>query len=814
METEKPRFSWQYEKTFTGRQKSYRILVATSEEMLSRGEADLWDSGCVLSEESVGVVYGGKPLSSRTRYFVLCTTKDEAGVSYSHTASFETALKSEDWKGKWVSVPVNFNGGTLLFRKKIVLPEKEIVRARAYICGLGYHEFFVNGKKAGRGVLNPAVTEYGKRVFYCAYPMEGLLAGENVIGVEIGYGWLGDRKLLAQIYIEFSDGTVYEDHSGPGYGWWVGGSPTLDNSVYGGEVYDARVEDVYPKNWNTLAFEPSWENGWMYTIYASAPAGIPEAQQIEPIEVCGSFPEVSRTDKGGGVFVVDIGQNIAGWLKIRVRGERGASVLMKFGEALDGDGYVNRLNLRSARCCDLYILRGEGEEEYAPRFTYHGFRYVQVEITGNATLLSCTGEHVHTATRVVGEFACSDETLNRLHKNAVITELNNEHSILTDCPQRDERFGWLNDLSSRIFQTVYNIDLSRLLPKIVRDITHTQTEKGEIADTAPYYTGGVPADPVCVIYPLLADYAYRYYGDIETARTEYPRIAKWVEFLLSRSEEYIMDYSYYADWVPPYPDVQADKLYVSSVYLLWHLKEMVRLARLLQKTDDEAVYAAHVEKSIAALNRRYFCAETCNYCGGTQTENALALSLGIVPEEYAKRVAENIYLDAVKRGHHSTCGNIGYRHLFYVLAEYGYAEEVVRILKNPEYPGWGYMLANDATTVWERWEAEMQNEMFSFNHPMFGSFDAFFYRFLGGIRIAEDACACDKIGVEPLFIEGLDSVYSSMETCRGKIVSAWERDADKIRVHIEVPPQTTASVKLNELRRELTAGSYDFTVRL
>ena len=195
---------------------------------------------------------------------------------------------------------------------------------------------------------------------------------------------------------------------------------------------------------------------------------------------------------GGGVYIVDVGKNIAGWLKISVRGERGASVTLKFGEQLTNEGYVNQLNLRSARCSDTYILKGDGVEEFAPRFTYHGFRYVQAEIAGKAELLSCVGEHVHTAAPLIGDFSCSDKTLNALHEIAVRTEQNNQHSILTDCPQRDERFGWLNDLGSRIYQTMYNVDMSRFIPKFIRDITHTQTAEGGIGDTAPYYTACPP----------------------------------------------------------------------------------------------------------------------------------------------------------------------------------------------------------------------------------------------------------------------------------------------------------------------------------
>lgn len=812
IDVKNPRFSWQFGKENKTEQVSYRIRVATKETLLST--PDMWDSGEIKSNFAMAT-YEGKELVSNSLYYVQCEAKDGEGNLFSEITSFETALyKTSDWKGSWVALPDNFNGGTILFRKVIEMPtDKKIVRAKAYVCGLGYHEFFVNGKKMGDSVLNPSVTEYVESVEYCAYDMEGLTAGQNVIGVEVAYGWFGARKLLAQFYVEFDDGSVYEDHSGPCGGWWCGGSPTIDNSIYGGEVYDARIEEKYPLNWNTLDYEPTWANGWMYTIYSGKPSGKLKLQTIEPIRVCATFPEKSRKIMPNGNLVVDIGKNMAGWVRITVQGERGAEVLLKFGEDVTKDGYVNQLNLRSARCSDTYILRGEGVEEFAPRFTYHGFRYVQVSIKGKAELLTCVGEHVHTDTKIVGKFNCSDAELNALHEISVFTEHNNQHSILTDCPQRDERFGWLNDLGSRIYQTMYNVNMARFIPKFIRDITETQREHGEIADTAPFYTGGVPADPVCVIYPLLADLAYKHYGDKKTAEVEYEKIRKWVEYLLSRSVGYIMDYAYYADWVSPFKDIWEEPIYVSSAYLYWHLKEMVRLAKLLGKEEDAAYYEEHLQKSKIALNEKYFDEATCNYSKGTQTGNALALSIGFADERYLDKIAENVYTDLVKNNYHITSGNIGYRHVFYVLADYGYVDAAIAVLKNPEYPGWGYMIQHGATSVWERWESEMQNEMHSFNHPMFGSYDAFLYKYLGGICVDEDAAASNKVTIAPLFASGIDYVDCSLETVNGEIKCCWKKENGKVNVSISVPPQTVATVKLGDKTEKVGAGEYQYTVQ-
>lgn len=819
--TMQPQFAWNFE-TGKSKQTAYRIIVADNARDVQNGVGNVWDSGIVQSEACCGVRFAGETLQSAKEYFwKLFVQDEETHWSESEVQTFETALlRAEDWKGAWTSMPLQFVGGSLRFRKVLDLPvNKKISKARAYVCGLGYHEFYVNGKKIGDEVLNPSVTEYAKRIEYVTYDFTEQLEADkpNVVAFELGNGWYGTRELKAQFYVYFDDGSVYEDHSAPVHGWFVSGSPLIDNSIYGGEIYDARLEDKYPLNWATRDYEATLSNGWIFSIVSNAPIATLEAQSINPIRVKDEYPVIGIVKKSDNVFVYDIGQNLAGWAKIKVRGQRGASVTMKFAEDLTQDGYANQLNLRSARCSDTYILRGGSVEEYEPKFTYHGFRYVQVEITGEAEVLELVAKHVHSDVRIAGTFNCSDATLNQLHKNAQITELNNLHSVMTDCPQRDERFGWLNDLSARLYQTVYNCGMERFFPKFIKDIAHTQREDGAIADTAPYYTGGKPADPVCVAYLLLATLSYQYYGDVRVCEEEYQGFKAWVECLLTHAKDYVMDYYWYADWVPPecFKDVKTDGIYISTVFLYWHLKLLVQLAEIVGNTVDVKVYAEHLENAKDAIMDKYFDKETANFSTGTQTENALALWLGIAPKQYAQKIADNIYADVVKRGYHSTCGNVGYRPLFYVLSEYGYTDAVVKILQNPEYPGWGFMIANGATTVWERWENEMQNVMHSFNHPMFGSYDAWLYRYLGGISVDDDAFGADKITLKPYIPEGIDFVDCSFETIRGTIVSKWKRQEDgNVAYHVEIPPMTKAVVEFGGEKHTLDCGVYTFVSKI
>jgi len=794
-DNEKPSFSWRYKNTFKDEQESYQIIVKHIN--YKNDEILLWDSGVVKYKDTIGIKYNGLKLEPTKKYNVLLKTISSKKEVNEINSSFEMGLMYEsEWHGRYIAMPANFSGGTLLFRTKFTLPnDKNVISAKAYIVGLGYHEFFVNGKKMGNSFLNPGFTEYSKRVLYVKYDIENLNKGDNVFGIELGYGWYGNRKYLGEFRFEFDDGTTLILYSNED-NYWVSGSPTIYNSIFGGETYDATLEEKIPLNWSTVDFEPRWDNGWMFPMYTFNELGKKELQTVEPIKVCYEYKEVSRTKVNDNTYLVDIGQNISGWIKISVKGERGSKVEIKYAEDIL-NGHANQTNLRSAANLDTYILKGKGIEEYHPRFTYHGFRYADIVVTGKVEIVSIIGQHVHSDTKVVGHFECSNDVLNKLHKNAQITEQNNEHSILTDCPQRDERCGWLNDLGSRIYQTQYNINFDNLFDKFISDITHSQRDDGAITDTAPYLFGGCPADPVCIAYLLFAKYNYVYYGDDRAINREYNNIKKWVDYLISRSNDYIMDYYYYADWVFPYKDLWADGIFVSTCYLNWHLKEMMNLSKIVNNDADYKIYKNHYLNSKKCINEKYFDKNTYNYSKGHQTENSLAVSLDLCDDEYKKKVVDNILNDIKNRNYHFTSGNIGYRHEMYSLADFGYSSDVLKVLINEEYPGWGYMIKNGATTVWERWEKEMGNIMNSFDHPMFGSYDAFFYHYLGGIKIGENSFASNDLVIEPSFIKELQYVNSSYDSIRGKIVSNWKRENGNIIVHIEVPYGVNAKFKYN-----------------
>ena len=793
-----PRFSWRTD----AEQAEYRLTVQSETDSCA-----CFDTGWVNSPENIGIAYVGQPLRSDCRYVAEVSVQGKDGARASQKTYFCTALlEPADWKGKWVSVPSNFSGQSLLVRKSFDLPAKPIARATCFVAGLGYHELYVNGSKIGNAVLQPGVTDVTKRVYYVAYDVKEHLAesGTNVIGIMLGTGWQGEKLLLLQMNIHFADGSVHQEYTTNGM-WWATGGAITRESIYGGETYDARKEIP---DWSSPAYEAGWDSGWMYLLRSvHPPLGKLVCQPIEEIKVCGAFRPIHFTQFGEKQYVYDMGQNLAGWCRIRVRGESGAKVTLRHAEDVKEDGTINTLNLRTAECKDEYYLKGCGIEEYAPRFTYRGFRYVEVTIEGEAEMVSIQAEHVHTDVPVRGLFECSDEDINRLHRMAMFTEVNNIHSILTDCPQRDERFMWLNDLSSRIFQTVHNFGMEHMFPKIVQDIADTQNESGEIADTAPYFTAQRPADPVCVCFLLFALLSYRWYGDRRCVEEHYSELKSWTEYLLKRQKDYILEYGYYADWVcPPVYDEQTDAVFVSSAYLYWHLCIMRDLAQIVGNAEDEERYRALRKEAKDKFNAHFYDGKRKQYYTGSQAANSIALNLGLVPKNDRMAVAKNVMDNIRSKNMHLSCGNQGYRHLFYALGDMGYAEELLQVITNPEYPGWGYMLACGATTVWERWEHEMQREMHSFDHPMFASYDGWFYECFGGIRVCEDAFAANKICIAPNVSNHLSFVRCEQNTVRGLIRSNWKKTESKIEYEIEIPVGVSAEIRLQGME-PFQAGS-------
>ncbi len=803
MDLSAPQLSWSIESPGRGAfQKAYEIIVADSPESLTENKGNIWETGIIQSSKSAGILYAGPELQSRRRYYwkVRIWNTQSMASAWSDPAFFETGLlKEEDWQGDWIGFNGGRTGKTLYF-KGIFSTSKQLQSARAYVSGIGYYEMSINGRKAGGQKLDPAISEYSKRIYYSTYDITSFLKKENVVTVSVGPGWYGIPKLRIQIEVNYNDGTR-DVITSPSMRSVTTG-PIVSSSIYDGEHYDAREES---KELYSYSLPENFINKkWAYANITDPPGGKMVSQKMEPIQVMDSLSPADIKEPVPGTYVIDAGRNLAGWASIRVRGERGTKITLKFAEALYKDGTVNQENLRSAEAKDVYILKGGMEESWEPLFTYHGFRYIQVEgfpykpKPGDIRI-----KIVRSAVNQTGNFSCSNELLNRIHKMVVATEASNLHSVPTDCPQRDERMGWLNDLTVRIDQALYNFDLSRFYSKFIDDVEDTQLQDGTITCTAPYRYGARPADPVSASYLLLALKSYEFYGNLEIIRQHYAGLKAWVDYLNSRTENGIVNYSYYGDWSPPIkfgvdsssPVSQfTPGTLMSTGYLYYCSRIIAKMAVLMGKESDREFYSKLAEKTSMAFNKTWWDEKAGGYGSNNQACNSFALFLGVVDKDKIPRVVNNLVTDVQKHEYHLTTGNLCTKYLLEMLTENGQAETAYKIAKQETYPSWGYMLANGATTLWERWEHETGGAMNSHNHPMMGSVDSWFYKYILGILPDIEGPGFERFSIRPYILNDLTFAEGELKTIKGIIKSAWKKEKGSVYLDITVPCNSLATV--------------------
>ncbi len=811
----RPRLSWGLQSAERAqRQTAYRILVATSEERLGEGRADLWDSGRRDSGQSIQVEYGGRALVSRQRCYWKVRAWDKNGTPspYSAVASWEMGLLSpKDWQGGWIGYPAGWPGRALYFRSEIEI-HKPVRQARAYIAGLGYYELHLNGARVGDHVLDPGWTDYSRHVLYATYDVGGLLRpGKNGIGVIVGNGWYGMPKLLMQLEVTYADGDTETQFTQGGHGqpgWQVSSGPVLGNSIYDGETYDARLEKP---GWDLPAASPTGSlgrtEGWETAFPVESLGGHLVSQSIDPIKIVATMPPKGMSQPKPGVVVYDTGQNLAGWAELRVSGEPGTRVTLRYAESLFEDGTVNQENLRKAAATDVYILKGQGREVWEPRFTYHGFRYVQLEgLPEPASLDALQIKVVRSSVDPNGVFATSSDLVNRIQKMVWWTEASNLHSVPTDCPQRDERMGWMNDLTVRLEEAIYNFKLNRFLPKFLDDVRDTQDAEGTITDTAPFRWGFRPGDPVSASYLLLAWLPYQHYGDLRSVAEHFDGLKAWTDYLARISKNGIVTYGHWGDWSPPRAFAIVGSLGTGAVSkdtpislmstgYLYYCSHMVALmAEALGREDDRLKYSELAWNVGEAFNREFWNENTGGYASNNQASNSFALYLGLVPRNRVPRVVDNLVRDVKAQDGHLTTGNLCTKYLLEALADNGRADVAYGIVTQTTYPSWGFMLANGATTLWERWEHMTGGQMNSHNHPMMGSVSAWFYKHLGGINTDPKGPGFKRFILRPQAVEGLDWVRAEYTSMYGTIRSQWRKENGVFWCKITVPVNTTATV--------------------
>lgn len=835
----RPFFSWTMMQTGpTERQTGYRLLIASAEEILAQDRGNIWDSGRVDAYQHGCFYAGAAPLTSCTAYYWKVQIRTQEGWSaFSQPAFFRTALLDPAlWTSCWVGLPSETRAvGLFRLEQRI---DEAVESAVVYLASNGYAQLWINGGRQAEEYLEPANADFRRRVYYRTYDVtDRLQAGDNVFGVRLGQGWSAHPRFMLQVHLRLKDGR--ERWIRPGCRDWVClVSPILSATIYSGEVYNAGYERPgwctpgadfaarYPRRrWSLFSdYLPAKEedNPAQYREYGAAsydvvelpaPGGELTGQTVQPIRETGRIAPVSVERLESGEYIVDFGQNFAGVAEVTLSGRPHALVKLQYSEILNEDHTLNMDYLRVSdphyplpMQCDQWYLRGEGREHYRPEFTYHGFRYLS--ISGDIDPVSredVTGIVLHTDVPQTGRFSCSDTLINQIHRNILWTERSNLHSIPTDCCQRSERQGWLNDLTARAEESVFNFDLNRLYEKFLQDIEDGQDPfSGAIADTAPFRRGNCPADPVCSSYLILCELLYRHYGNIRPIRERYDSMKKWVDYLGRISRDGRLSFSLYGDWASPVAYCQHNHIsspisditpgdFVSTGYYYMDLRLMERFARLLAKSEEAEAFAERAGQ-VREVLQQYYDPAAGVYAGGSQGANTLALYLEIVPEQEIPRVVSALEADVEAHDFHVTTGNLMTKYIFEVLTRYGCVDTAYRLITQTTYPSLGYMVEKGATTVWERWEYETGYGMNSHNHPMYGSVGAWFYRYLLGITPLEPGFL--RIGICPYPPTQLSYAEGSVDTVAGRVSVAWERQGKDIRYSLTIPDGTEAAVSL------------------
>jgi alpha-L-rhamnosidase len=835
-----PRLSWILQANDPAdrgqKQTAYQVLVASSAERLASDQGDLWDSGRVVSDATLQVEYAGKPLSSRMRchWKVRAWDRDGRASAWSAAAVWEMALlEPADWKAKWIgdgkAQPQHEseffqNDPVPLFRKGFLV-EKTVRRARLYVSGLGYCYARLNGAAVGDRVLDPGWTNYSKRVLYSSYDVTSqLAAGRNCLGLMLGNGWynplpvkmwsflnlrknltVGRPRAIAQLEIEFADGTrqtVATDDT-----WRVAPGPIVRNNIYLGEVYDARRE--LPA-WDRPGFSDS---AWAKAAIATGPIGMLHAEMQPPIRVTGNLKPIARTEPKPGVFIFDMGQNFAGWARLRVRGPAGTKVKLRFGELLYPDGTLNVMTsvcgqIKSGKenreneypqlayQSDTYILSGRGDEVYQPRFTWHGFRYVEVTGYPGAPALSAIhGERLSADLQDAGTFTCSNEQFNRIQTMCRWTFLSNVFSVQSDCPAR-ERFGYGGDAVATCGAFLLNFDMAAFYTKMVRDFADTALPDGSLTSVAPtvgfenedQYRGQTIPIGWQIAFTVLQDRLYRYYGDRRVVAEQYPVARRQLEFLRTKAKDYI-----FTECLGDHESLDPKPIALTSTAFYYHQATLLaRFAKLLGKDDDARSYRELATRIREAFISKLFHAETGRFDAGSQACQAFALHYDLVPPEHRQAVLDVLVGEVEHHQGHVATGIFGTPLLLETLCRCGRADVAYGVVNQKTFPGWGHMLERGATTLWEHWE--FSDNVFSHNHPMFGSVSQWFFEDLGGIRPEDGAIGFDRIIIRPGAFGGLTRAKTRYDSVRGPTVCDWKLQDARLHMNVTVPPGVVATV--------------------
>ena len=819
IEDAQPRLSWEMQDARRGaRQTAYQVLAASTREGLDQDDADLWDSGRIESDQSTHIEYQGQPLASRMRCWWKVRIWDAEGEpsAWSTLAFWEMGLLArEDWCGQWIGIAPRESKDSepCPFLRKAFAAESRIKRARIYVTARGVYGLHVNGKRVGDDHFTPGWTDYHSRIPYQMHDVTDLVTpGENVVGAILGDGWYSgylvwdgnrnvwgkDLGLLAQLEIESEDGstqTVCTDDS-----WKATTGPILKSDFYMGETYDACLE---MDGWATAGFDDSqWDGVHVYddggaSLVAKRCQNVRKIEEVRPTELGEPQP---------GVYVCNLGQNIVGWVRLKIVAPRGTKITIRHAEMLNDDGTLYTENLRSARCTDEYVCKGDGEEIYEPHFTFHGFQYVELTgCTAEPGLDAVTGVVLHSDAPPTGVFECSHDMVNQLQRNIRWGQKGNFLEVPTDCPQRNERLGWTGDAQVFVRTACFNMDVSAFFTKWLVDLEDAQDDDGAFPDVAPKVTkgSGVAAwADAGIICPWTI---YLCFGDTRILEKHYDAMVRWIRFMEQTSTNLIRPDFGFGDWLAtdaPSPGAApTPKELIGTAYFAYGARIMSKVAGLVGKDNESAALAGLADRVRAAFNRE-FVSPAGRVVSSTQTGYLLALAFDLLPEDVRPYAVGQLVKEIEKRDWHLSTGFVGTPLLAPTLTRYGRTDVAYKLLLQDTYPSWFYPILQGATTMWERWNSYTKDGGFgdagmnSFNHYAYGAIGEWLYATVAGIDVDPEEPGYKHIILRPEPGGDLTFARGELRSIHGLIRSHWRIEDGVLTYEAAIPANTRATVLL------------------
>lgn len=819
VEEQAPRFSWLLSATQRNTmQTAYAIQVWEG----GNKKNTVWNSGKIMSDQSVYVPYAGKALQSGKKYnwSVQVWDNHTAQPATSETGSFQMALlQNSDWKAKWIEPGYTEDSvmrPSPLFRKQFTA-NKKIVSATAYITAHGLYEAQINGKRISDAYFTPGWTAYQKRLQYQAYDVTALLQkGVNAIGVTLGSGWyrgvIGfsnnrnvygkDIALLFQLTITYSDGSteqVVSDDS------WKSSTGSIRYSeIYNGETIDAREEK---NGWALPGYDDS---KWSGVKTAAHPMNVLVATYNEPIRRKEIFQAKRIITTPSGEKVIDFGQNLVGWVTLKVKGKAGDKIVVSHAEVLDKTGNFYTTNLRAAKAQDTYILKGGETETFEPHFTWHGFQFIKLEgYPGELKPENFTAVALYSDMPTTGTFSSSHPLVNQLQHNIEWGQKGNFLDVPTDCPQRDERLGWTGDAQAFSRTAAFNMNVHNFFTKWLKDVEADQLPTGSVPFVVPNVLGAGAAGSAgwADAATIIPWNVYLAYGDKKILENQYNSMKAWVGYMKNNSTDFLWNKGFhFGDWLfyRPHDDndgksAVTDKYLIAQCFYAHSTQLLINAARVLGKAEEVTSYESLLKNIKEAFAKEYLTA-TGRLVSSTQTAYVLALNFDMLPENLRAQAAERLAANVKDYGNHLTTGFLGTPYLCHVLTRFGYTDLAYTLLLQEKYPSWLYPVKMGATTIWERWDGIKPDGTFqvpsmnSYNHYAYGAIGDWMYRVMVGLDTYEDGTGYKHSKIEPHIGGGFTNASASLQTYYGKLSNSWKVTGDQLVMEVEIPVNTTATV--------------------